>query len=68
MQEEMCRQFYDAHALSVAVLRPDYIIDMRLGLISPHLRRAPQLLTLHSGFSLARSLYGRGSPLDAHGR
>ena len=32
LQEEMCRQFYDAHALPVAVLRPDYIVDMTLGL------------------------------------
>ena len=32
LQEEMCRQFHDAHALPVAVFRPDYIIDSRLGI------------------------------------
>jgi nucleoside-diphosphate-sugar epimerase len=32
LQEEMCRQFYEAHNLSVVVLRPDYIVDSRLGL------------------------------------
>ena len=32
LQEEMCRQFHDAHALPVAVMRPDYIIDSRLGI------------------------------------
>ena len=32
LQEEMCRQFHDAHALPVAVFRPDYIVDSRLGI------------------------------------
>ena len=32
LQEEMCRQFHDAHGLPVTVFRPDYIIDTRLGL------------------------------------
>ena len=32
LQEEMCRQFYDAYGLSTIVLRPDYIVDSRLGL------------------------------------
>eukprot|EP01051_Picozoa_sp_SAG22_P008570 SAG22_NODE_661_length_8059_cov_14.630402_6_plen_292_part_00 len=32
LQEEMCRQFYDAHGLPVLVLRPSYIVDMQLGL------------------------------------
>lgn len=32
LQEEMCRQFHDAYALPVAVFRPDYIIDSRLGI------------------------------------
>ena len=27
----MCRQFYDAYRLRVIVLRPDYIVDSRLG-------------------------------------
>lgn len=32
LQEEMCRQFYEAHGLSIVVLRPDYIVDSRLGI------------------------------------
>ena len=32
LQEELCRQFYDAFDLSVIVLRPDYIVDSRLGI------------------------------------
>lgn len=32
LQEEMCRQFYDAYGLSTIVLRPDYIVDTRLGI------------------------------------
>ena len=32
LQEEMCRQYYEAHGLSIVVLRPDYIVDSRLGL------------------------------------
>lgn len=32
LQEEMCRQFHDGYGLSIIVLRPDYIIDSRLGM------------------------------------
>ena len=32
LQEEMCRQFYDAYGLSIIVLRPDGIVDSRLGI------------------------------------
>ena len=32
LQEEMCRQFYEAFGLSIIVLRPDYIVDSRLGI------------------------------------
>lgn len=32
LQEEMCRQFYDAFGLRTIVLRPDYIVDSRLGI------------------------------------
>lgn len=32
LQEEMCRQFHDAYGMSTIVLRPDYIVDSRLGL------------------------------------
>jgi nucleoside-diphosphate-sugar epimerase len=32
LQEEMCRQFHDAFKLSIIVLRPDYIVDSRLGI------------------------------------
>jgi nucleoside-diphosphate-sugar epimerase len=33
LQEEMCRQYYEAHKLSIIVLRPEYIVDSRLGLV-----------------------------------
>ena len=32
LQEEMCRQFYDAFGLRIIVLRPAYIVDSRLGI------------------------------------
>lgn len=32
LQEEMCRQFHDAWGMSTIVLRPDYIVDSRLGI------------------------------------
>jgi len=32
LQEEMCRQFYDAHGMRTIVLRVDYIVDSRLGI------------------------------------
>ena len=32
LQEEMCRQFHDAFDLRIIVLRPDYIVDSRLGI------------------------------------
>ena len=32
LQEEMCRQFHEAHRTSIVVLRPDYIVDSRLGI------------------------------------
>jgi nucleoside-diphosphate-sugar epimerase len=32
LQEEMCRQFHDAHGMKTVVLRPDYIVDSRLGI------------------------------------
>ena len=32
LQEEMCRQFYEAFGLRTIVLRPDYIVDSRLGI------------------------------------
>ena len=32
LQEEMCRQYHEAHGLSIIVLRPDYIVDSRLGI------------------------------------
>ncbi|MEW6753951.1 MAG: NAD(P)-dependent oxidoreductase [Candidatus Latescibacterota bacterium] len=32
LQEEMCRQFHDAHGMETVVLRPDYIVDSRLGI------------------------------------
>ncbi|MBT3376618.1 MAG: NAD(P)-dependent oxidoreductase [Lentisphaerae bacterium] len=32
LQEEMCRQFHDAHGMSIVVLRPDGIVDAKLGI------------------------------------
>lgn len=32
LQEEMCRSFWDAHRLPIIVLRPDSIVDSRIGL------------------------------------
>ena len=32
LQEEMCRQHHEAYGLRIIVLRPDYIVDSRLGL------------------------------------
>jgi len=32
LQEEMCRQFHDAFGMRIIVLRPDYIVDSRLGI------------------------------------
>jgi nucleoside-diphosphate-sugar epimerase len=32
LQEEMCRQFHEAHGSRIVVLRPDYIVDSRLGI------------------------------------
>ena len=32
LQEEMCRQFFEAFGLSIIVLRPDFIVDSRLGI------------------------------------
>ncbi|HQE61778.1 MAG TPA: NAD(P)-dependent oxidoreductase [Candidatus Latescibacteria bacterium] len=32
LQEEMCRQYHEAHGMSTVVLRPDYIVDSRLGI------------------------------------
>ena len=32
LQEEMCRQFHDASGMKTIVLRPDYIVDSRLGI------------------------------------
>ncbi|MFH1570206.1 MAG: NAD(P)-dependent oxidoreductase [Gemmatimonadota bacterium] len=32
LQEEMCRQYWEAFGLPIIVLRPDYIVDSRLGI------------------------------------
>ena len=32
LQEEMCRQFHDAFGMKTIVLRPDYIVDSRVGI------------------------------------
>lgn len=32
LQEEMCRQFHEGHGLSIIVMRPDYIVDSRIGM------------------------------------
>jgi nucleoside-diphosphate-sugar epimerase len=42
LQEEMCRQYWDAFGLPLVVLRPDYIVDTRLGLGRARERLGPQ--------------------------
>ena len=32
LQEELCRQYHDGYGLSIIVLRPDYIVDSRIGM------------------------------------
>ena len=32
LQEEMCRQFHEGHGSRIVVMRPDYIVDSRLGI------------------------------------
>ena len=32
LQEEICRQFHDGYGSSIIVLRPDYIVDSRIGM------------------------------------
>ena len=45
LQEEMCRQFHEAFGLPIVVLRPDYIVDSRIGLG----RQREQLQNLRNG-------------------
>lgn len=42
LQEEMCRQFWDAFQLPLIVLRPDYIVDTRIGLGRAKERLGPE--------------------------
>ena len=42
LQEEMCRQFWDAFHLPLIVLRPDYIVDTRIGLGRQKEKLGPQ--------------------------
>jgi hypothetical protein len=42
LQEEMCRSFHDAYGMRIIVLRPDYIVDSRLGLGRHHRSRRRQ--------------------------
>ena len=49
LQEEMCRQFYDAFRLSIIVLRPDYIVDSRLGVGKGGVRLGPPGYPIRNG-------------------
>ena len=42
LQEEMCRQYWDAFQLPLIVLRPDYIVDTRIGLGRQKERLGPE--------------------------
>ncbi|MDA0334482.1 MAG: NAD(P)-dependent oxidoreductase [bacterium] len=42
LQEEMCRQYWDAFQLPLIVLRPDYIVDTRIGLGRQKEKLGPQ--------------------------
>lgn len=42
LQEEMCRQFWDGFQLPLIVLRPDYIVDTRIGLGRQKERLGPE--------------------------
>jgi nucleoside-diphosphate-sugar epimerase len=42
LQEEMCRQYWDAFQLPLIVLRPDYIVDTRIGIGRQKERLGPE--------------------------
>jgi nucleoside-diphosphate-sugar epimerase len=50
LQEEMCRSFYDAWGQPVIVLRPDYIVDSRLGLGRHRERLGPEGTPARNGW------------------
>jgi nucleoside-diphosphate-sugar epimerase len=50
LQEEMCRSFHDAHGLRLIVLRPDYIVDSRLGIGRHRERLGPEGTPTRNGW------------------
>jgi len=50
LQEEMCRSFHDAHGMRIVVLRPDYIVDSRLGIGRHREKLGPEGRPLRNGW------------------
>jgi nucleoside-diphosphate-sugar epimerase len=50
LQEEMCRQYHDAFGTSIIVLRPDYIVDSRLGVGKGRETLGPEGSPLRNGW------------------
>ena len=50
LQEEMCRQFYDAFDMRIVVLRPQYIVDSRLGIDKYRKKMGSEEMPLREGW------------------
>ena len=50
LQEEMCRQFHDAYTTPIIVLRPDCIVDSKLGLGRGREKLGPEGSRLRNGW------------------
>lgn len=50
LQEEMCREYHEATGLRLVVLRPDYIVDSRLGIGRNREKLGPQGAPRRSGW------------------
>ena len=50
LQEEMCRQYHDAFGTPIIVLRPDYIVDSRIGLGRQREKLGPEGTPTHNGW------------------
>lgn len=50
LQEEMCRQYHEGTGLRIIVLRPDYIVDSRLGIGRHREKLGPKDTPVRNGF------------------
>ncbi len=50
LQEEMCRQFHDAFDMRIVVLRPQYIVDSRLGIDKYRKKMGSEEMPLREGW------------------